>query len=113
MGPALRQAALVDLGATEVRIRYPQGSAYPQMVERRRADLEKTFARCLGQPVRLAVEAGAAAPGAPEAGAPIAAVEQAEREARTLRRRDAAGANPNIREAARILDAEIGRIEEL
>jgi len=113
MGPALRQAWLVVLGQAEVRIRFPEGSSYPQMMERRRADVERTLARVLGGPMRLAIEVGAVPQGAPPAGAPIAAVEQAEREARTVRRRDAARANPNIREAARILDAELGRIEEL
>ena len=56
----------------------------------------------------------AAAPArAAEAGAPIAAVDQAARDARTARRHESARANPNIREAARVLGAEIDRIEEL
>jgi len=113
MGPALRQAALVDLGADAVRIRYPTGSSYPAMVERRRSEVERCFGAFLGRPVRLAVEVGEAPAGVAEAGAPIAAVDQAARDARTARRHESARANPNIREAARVLDAEIDRIEEL
>jgi DNA polymerase-3 subunit gamma/tau len=113
MGPALRQAALVELGDDAVRIRYPTGSSYPAMVERRRSEVERCLGAFLGRPVRLAVDVGEAPAGAGEAGAPIAAVDQAAREARTTRRHESARANPNIREAARILDAEIDRIEEL
>jgi hypothetical protein len=113
MGPALRQAALVELAGEAVRIRYPPGSAYPAMVERRRPEVERVLGAFLGRPVRLAVDVGEAPAGGAEAGAPIAAVDQAAREARTARRHEAARANPNIREAARVLGAEIDRIEEL
>jgi DNA polymerase-3 subunit gamma/tau len=113
MGPALRQAALVGVGSDEVRIRFSPGSAYPQLVERRRADVERAFGGFFGRPVRLAVEVGPLADAAPEASAPIAAVEQAERDARSARVREAARAHPQIQQAARVLDAEVGRIEEL
>jgi hypothetical protein len=83
------------------------------MVERRRPEVERVLGAFLGRPVRLAVDVGEAPAGGAEAGAPIAAVDQAAREARTVRRHEAARANPNIREAARVLGAEIDRIEEL
>jgi DNA polymerase-3 subunit gamma/tau len=84
-------------------------------VERRRADLESLFARWFGGPVKLTVAPGAAAaadPGAAPATS-LAAVEQAEREARTASVRAKAKAHPNIQEAARILDGEVTKIDEL
>ena len=56
---------------------------------------------------------GAAAPGAPSAPASIAHVEAAERQARSAAVRDAAKTHPNIREATRILDGGVDKIEEL
>jgi len=113
LAPALKQAALVSLGAGEVRVRFAAGSSYPALVERRRADVERAFTRFFGQPVRLAVEVGASAQTEAEAGAPIAAVERAEREAKSARLREAARAHPKIQEAARALGADIEGIDEL
>jgi len=113
LAPALKQAALVALDPGEVRVRFAPGSGYPALVERRRADVERAFSRFFGRPIRLAVESGAAAPVEREAGASIAAVEQAEREARSTRVRDAALAHPKIQEAARALGAEIEDVDEL
>ncbi|HTP49238.1 MAG TPA: DNA polymerase III subunit gamma/tau [Anaeromyxobacteraceae bacterium] len=111
LAPALKQAALLSLGAAEVRVRFAPGSGYPALVERRRADVERAFSAFFGRPVRLAVEVGQV-PQA-EAGAPIAAVERAEREARSARLREAAQAHPKIQEAARVLGAEIEDIDEV
>jgi len=113
LAPALKQAALVALGPGEVRVRFAPGSSYPALVERRRADAERAFSRFFGRPVRLAVEVGAAPQPEREAGASIAAVEQAEREARSARLREAARAHPKIQEAARALGADIEDVDEL
>ncbi|HVP67581.1 MAG TPA: DNA polymerase III subunit gamma/tau [Anaeromyxobacteraceae bacterium] len=113
LAPALKQAALVSLGADEVRVRFAAGSSYPALVERRRGDVERAFSRFFGHPVRLAVEVGPATPAEPAAGAPIAAVERAEREAKSARLREAARAHPKIQEAARALGADIEGIDEL
>ena len=43
------------VGPDEVRIRFAPGSAYPQLVERRRADVERAFGGFFGRPVRLAL----------------------------------------------------------
>jgi len=114
---ALKQAALLALGEGEVRIQLPPG-LHAQNVERRRADIEGVFARFFGRPTRLAVTVAAGAPPAGEAGpgaaAPsIAAADAAERMARAQRVRDAARAHPNIKEAAKILEGGIDKIEEL
>ncbi len=116
LGVALKQATLVSLGSTEVRIRFPAGTKYPDMVERKRAGVEKAFSGYLGRPVKLAIEVGPAASAAAAAAAPvasIASVDRAEREARSARLRDEARTHPNIQEAARLLDAEIDGTDEL
>ncbi len=113
LAPALKQAALVALGPTELRVRFSPGSSYPALVERRRADAERALSRFFGRTLRLQVEIGPAPQAAPEAGAPIAAVEAAEREARSARLREAAAAHPGIQDAARALGAEIEGIDEL
>jgi DNA polymerase-3 subunit gamma/tau len=116
LGVALKQATLVSLGSTEVRIRFPAGTKYPDMVERKRAGVEKAFSGYLGRPVKLAIEVGPAASAAAAATAPvasIASVDRAEREARSARLRDEARTHPNIQEAARLLDAEIDGTDEL
>jgi DNA polymerase-3 subunit gamma/tau len=114
LGVALKQATLVSLGSTEVRIRFPAGTKYPEMVERKRGAVEKAFSGYLGRPIKLAIEVG---PGAPaEAAAPIASiasVDRAEREARSARLRDEARTHPNIQEAAKMLGAEIDGTDEL
>jgi DNA polymerase-3 subunit gamma/tau len=115
LGSALKQAALVALGSPEVRIRFPAGTRFPDMVERKRAAVEKAFSSHLGRPVKLAIEVGPA-PAATEAAAPvasIASVERAEREARVARVRDEARTHPNIQEAAKLLGADIEGTDEL
>jgi DNA polymerase-3 subunit gamma/tau len=116
LGSALKQATPVTFGWPEVRIRFPAGTRFPEMVERKRAGVEKTFSGYLGRPVKLAIEVGPAAPSAPEAVAPgtsIASVERAEREARVAKVRDEARAHPNIQEAAKLLGADIEGTDEL
>jgi len=111
---ALKQAVLVALTDAEVSLRMPPGMAL-STVERRRAEIEAVLARHFGRPVRLAITQGASTEPASAAGAPqsLAAVEQAERDARTSRVKAAAKAHPNIQETARILDGEVTKIEEL
>jgi DNA polymerase-3 subunit gamma/tau len=116
LGSALKQATPVTFGWPEVRVRFPAGTRFPEMVERKRAAVEKAFSGYLGRPVKLAIEVGPAAPAAAEAVAPgtsIASVERAEREARVARVRDEARAHPNIQEAARLLGADIEGTDEL
>jgi DNA polymerase-3 subunit gamma/tau len=116
LGVALKQATLVSLGSTEVRIRFPAGTKFPDMVERKRVPVEKAFSGYLGRPVTLAIEVGPAAPAAAESAAPvasIASVERAEREARSAKLRDEARTHPNIQEAAKLLGAEIDGTDEL
>jgi DNA polymerase-3 subunit gamma/tau len=113
LGSALKQATLVALGSPEVRIRFPAGTRYPDMVERKRTQVEKAFSSFLGRPVKLAIEVG---PAAQEAAAPvasIASVERAERETRVAKVRDEARAHPNIQEAAKLLGADIEGTDEL
>ncbi len=43
LGAALKQASLVSFGPPEVRIRFAAGTKYPEMVERKRAAVEKAF----------------------------------------------------------------------
>ena len=116
LGVALKQATLVSLGSTEVRIRFPAGTKFPDMVERKRVPVEKAFSGYLGRPVTLAIEVGPAAPAAAESAAPfasIASVERAERAARSAKLRDEARTHPNIQEAAKLLGAEIDGTDEL
>jgi DNA polymerase III subunit gamma/tau len=89
--------------------------------ERRRPDIEAVFARYFGRPTRLVVRRGAPAPApaqspaavAPGAPTSIAQTEAAERQARSSAVREAAKNHPNIRDAAKILDGGIDKIEEL
>jgi hypothetical protein len=96
----------------EVDTQVPPGLA-AQTVEKKRSDIEAALGRFFGRPTRLTftVAAPAAAEGAPAAS--IAQEEQAAREARSAQVRESARGNANIREAARILGGEIGKIEEL
>ncbi|WP_242344403.1 DNA polymerase III subunit gamma/tau [Anaeromyxobacter terrae] len=120
--PMLKQAALRGIRDGEVAIVMPT-DFLAKSVERRRAEVEEVLARFLGRPTRLAISVGAVpADGlqaAPDGHAPtpppasIAAAEAAERQARSASVRDAARNHPNIREAARILDGGIEKIEEL
>jgi hypothetical protein len=116
LGSALKQATLVALGSPEVRIRFPAGTRFPDMVERKRPAVEKAFSSFLGRPVKLAIEVGPAPAAAPEVAAPvasIASVERAEREARAVKVRDEARTHPNIQEAAKLLGADIEGTDEL
>jgi hypothetical protein len=113
LGPVLKQAELVALGEAEVRLRFAQGSSYPQLLERRRAGVEKVLSGFLGRPVRLVVEVGPAAETGAAPGTSIAAAERAEKEARSSERQAAARNHPNIQEAARLLGADIDGTDEL
>jgi DNA polymerase-3 subunit gamma/tau len=116
--PVLKQATLLALGDGLISIQLPPG-IMAATAEKRRPEIEAVFARFFGRPTRLEVTVGAAASGAgasapPGAAAPsIAASEAAERNARAARVREAARNHPNIREAARVLDGGIDKIEEL
>ncbi len=116
LAPALKEAALLSLAEGEVVIQLPPGML-GDAAERRRADIEAVFARHFGRPTRLVVKRGAVAPspapGAPAAAASIAQAEAAERQARSSAVREAARGHPNIRDAAKILDGGIDKIEEL
>ena len=115
VGAALKPgASLVALSEGEVRLRFPEGTHFASFVERKRAEVEAAFTRFFGRPTRLVIETGPA-PEAPPAGGPasIAAVEQAEKEARASAVREAARGHTNIQEAARVLGADVGKIEEL
>ena len=114
---ALKQATVERLGEGEIALRVPAGMQF-QTAERRKAEVEDVFGRHFGRPTRLLLAQGApVAPGegAAPAGPPqsLAAAEQAEREARTARVRAAARTHPKIQEAARILDGDVTKIEEL
>jgi len=114
--PALREAALLSLGDGEIAILSPPGML-GDAAERRRPEIEAVFARFFGRPTRLVVKRGAV-PAAPPAGAPaapasLAQTEAAERQARSSAVRDAARNHPNIREAAKILDGGVDKIDEL
>jgi DNA polymerase-3 subunit gamma/tau len=117
LAPALKEAALLSMADGEVVIQLPPGML-GDAAERRRADIEAVFARHFGRPTRLVVKRGAVAPSpAPGAPAPapasIAQAEAAERQARSSAVREAARGHPNIRDAAKILDGGIDKIEEL
>jgi len=114
---ALKQAALERLADGEIALRVPAGMQF-QTAERRKAEIEAVFGRFFGRPTRLALAQGAPvapAEGAAPAGPPqsLAAAEQAEREARSARVRAAARAHPKIQEAARVLEGDVTKIEEL
>lgn len=115
---ALKQAALLGLDKGQVSVQLPPGM-HAATLEKRRGEIEASFARFFGQPTRLALTIGpASAPAAggeaPAAVAPsLAATDAAERLARSKHVREAARAHPNIQEAARVLDASIDDIDEL
>ncbi len=114
VAPQLKQGALVALSEGEVRLRFPEGTHFASFVERKRAEVEAAFTRFFGRPTRLVIETGPA-PEAPPAGGPasIAAVERAEKEARASAVRESARGHTGIQEAARVLGADVGKIEEL
>ncbi|HSD19607.1 MAG TPA: DNA polymerase III subunit gamma/tau, partial [Anaeromyxobacter sp.] len=120
--PMLKQAALSGFRDGEVAIVMPT-DFLAKSVERRRAEVEEVLTRFVGRPTRLAISIGAAPAGAQQGAsdgtapaaspASIAAAEAAEKQARSARVRDAARNHPNIREATRILDGGVEKIEEL
>jgi DNA polymerase III subunit gamma/tau len=124
LAPMLKQAALAGVRDGEIAVVMPT-DFLAKSVERRRAEVEEVLSRFLGRPTRLAISIGAVPAAAPQgasdattasAAAPaasIAAAEAAEKQARTARVRDAARNHPNIREATRILDGGVEKIEEL
>jgi DNA polymerase-3 subunit gamma/tau len=118
--PMLKQAVLRAIRDGEISLVMPT-DFLAKSVERRRAELEPVLSQFFGRSVRLAISVGAAPSGpqagdagnAPPAAASIAAAEAAEKQARSARVRDAARNHPNIREASRILDGGVEKIEEL
>jgi hypothetical protein len=112
VGQVLRQAVLLRLAEGEVAIQVAPGLA-AQTAERRRGEIEAVLERFFGRPTRLAVTASAAPPPEAAGGASLAQVDQEEREARSARVREAARSHANIREAARILDADVAKVDEL
>jgi hypothetical protein len=116
----LKQAVLRAIRDGEISLVMPT-DFLAKSVERRRAELEPVLSQFFGRSVRLAISVGAAPSGpqagdagnAPPAAASIAAAEAAEKQARSARMRDAARNHPNIREASRILDGGVEKIEEL
>jgi DNA polymerase-3 subunit gamma/tau len=110
---ALKQGALLWVREGEVGVQFIAGSSFAAQAERKRAEVEKVFAAFFGQPTRLAIQTGPAPEATAVAAAPIAAMEQAEREARSSKVRDTARSHPNIQEAAKVLGAKIEGVEEL
>jgi len=112
LGHLLRQAVPLRIGEGEVAVQVPPGLP-AQTAEKKRPEIEAVLQRHFGRPTRLAVTVGAAPP--PEAVAPpsLAEVERREREARSARVHETARSHPQIREAARILDGDVAKIEEL
>jgi DNA polymerase-3 subunit gamma/tau len=118
--PMLKQAVLRGIRDGEIALVMPT-DFLAKSVERRRPELEPVLTQFFGRPVRLAISVGAppAEAQSPDATTPtpppasIAATEAAERQARSARVREAARNHPNIREAVRILDGGVDKIEEL
>jgi hypothetical protein len=112
LGGALRHATLVSMTDADIALRLGAG-IHASLLTSKKADVETALARHLGRAVRVAVEVGPA-DAAPEGSAPsLAAVEKAEREARSRKVRETARSHPNVREAARILGGEIDGTDEL
>jgi DNA polymerase-3 subunit gamma/tau len=110
--PALRQAALLWIRDGEVGLQLPPG-LHAASAERRRAEIEGVLARHFGRKTRLAITLGEAPPAEVIAAPSLAASDAAERRERSRRVREVAADHPNIRAAARILDGEVGKTEEL
>ncbi len=110
---ALKQGALLWIRDGEVGVQFAAGSSFAGQAERKRAEVERVFAAFFGRPTRLTIQTGASPAGEALAAASIASVERAEREARSSQVRDTARNHPNIQEAAKVLGAEISKIEEL
>jgi DNA polymerase-3 subunit gamma/tau len=115
LAPALKEAVLLSLAEGEIAVQLPPGML-GDAAERRRTEIEAVFARYFGRPTRLVVKRGAGpAPAGAEGPAPvsIAQAEAAEKLARSSAVRETARGHPNIREAARILEGGVDKIEEL
>jgi hypothetical protein len=112
VGQVLRQAVLLRIAEGEVAIQVVPGLA-AQTAERRKGEIEAALERYFGRPTRLSVTAAAAPLPEAAGAASIAQADQAEREARSARVREAARSHGNIREAAKILDGEVAKVEEL
>lgn len=112
--PHLKQGALLRLEEGEIALRFPENTSFASAVERKRADIEEALGRFFGRPMRLLLEVGPAAPPAADAApASLAAVEEAERRARAARLAEAARRHPSVQEAARVLGADVVKVEEL
>jgi hypothetical protein len=112
--PHLKQGALLRLAAGEVALQFPENTSFAAAVERKRADIEGALGRFFGRPTLLLVKVGPPVPASAEsAPASLAAVEQAERQARSARLAEAARGHPNVQEAARVLGADVAKVEEL
>jgi DNA polymerase-3 subunit gamma/tau len=115
---SLKQAVVVALTEGELTLRLPPGLPF-STVEKRKQELVERFTQFFGRPMTLSLERGSAtdagpeAPGAAGQSQSLAEIEQAEREARATRVRAAAREHPNIQEAAKILEGEVTKIEEL
>jgi DNA polymerase-3 subunit gamma/tau len=114
LAAALKQAQLVALADDAVSLRIAPGF-HARTIGDKKVEVEQLFARHFGRPVRvdLSVVAGTAAATELAPVQSLAAVERAEREARTAQVRHAAKSHPNIQEAAKILGGEIDRTDEL
>jgi len=112
--PHLKQGALLRLAEGEVALQFPENTSFAAAVERKRADIEGALGRFFGRPTRLLVKVGPPVPASAESvPASLAAVEQAERQARSSRLSEAARGHPNVQEAARVLGADVAKVEEL
>ncbi|HZZ85396.1 MAG TPA: DNA polymerase III subunit gamma/tau [Anaeromyxobacteraceae bacterium] len=115
---ALKHAALLGIQGEEIALQLPRGSTMASAAERKRPEAEAALSSFFGRSVKLRFSLGdAAAPQAaaaqPAAPTSIIAAEKAERVARHARREAEARAHPNIQGAARILEGEIHRVDDL
>jgi len=108
---SLKLAALVAFEPGAISLRLPPGMPFSN-ADRRRAEIERACERYFGRPTTLALAQGQAVE-AREASPSIAAVEKSEREERSARVRANAQAHPKISEAAKILEGDVSKIEEL
>ncbi len=115
---ALKQAVVASMTDGEISLRLPLGLPF-STVEKRQQELVAIFTRFFGRPTKLSLAKAAPGEVAPDAAGAVgearslAEVEQAEREARSARVRAAAREHPNIQGAAKILDGDVTKIEEL
>jgi hypothetical protein len=112
--PHLKQGALLRLAAGEVALQFPENTSFVGAVERKRSDIEGALGRFFGRPTRLLIKVGPPVPASAEsAPASLAAMEQAERQARSSALAETARGHPNVQEAARVLGADVAKVEEL